>query len=295
MGSAWAGGTSEGLMPMGMDLFPESQDWQIFLSSDEPSRSRTLSQYHASISGTQCPGISWGQLASQCNVCFALSARRHSPETGHRNWPTGPMALEGSPQDVRNLLRRTHSRVFHRDTWPCRRRNHVPSLRTPWSIGVSSDHDHSTAICIPCARQRARRRISVLQTTIRDCRLESLDLSYSQRSKRRELHESFITSACRTGIVNEFRFLALDVTAGAGTDWVERRFGQCDRRVLVPCPHSGEFTAQILSPQLESPIARPNKLGRAVFDWQSTTCVFVATIDAGSKHNRKRSSHGRSF
>ena len=38
----------------------------------------------------------------------------------------------------------------------------------------------------------------VLQTTIRDCRLKSLDLTYSQRSQQRERHEYFITSGCAT-------------------------------------------------------------------------------------------------
>ena len=41
----------------------------------------------------------------------------------------------------------------------------------------------------------------VLQTTIRDCRLKSLDVTYSQRSQQREMHEYFITSVCRTGAV----------------------------------------------------------------------------------------------
>lgn len=39
----------------------------------------------------------------------------------------------------------------------------------------------------------------VLQTTIRDCRLKSLDVTYSQRSQQREMHERFITPGCRTG------------------------------------------------------------------------------------------------
>ena len=41
--------------------------------------------------------------------------------------------------------------------------------------------------------------MSVLQTTIRDCRLKSLDVTYSQRSQQREMNEYFITSGCRTG------------------------------------------------------------------------------------------------
>ena len=40
----------------------------------------------------------------------------------------------------------------------------------------------------------------VLQTTIRDCRLTSLALTYSQLSQQREMHESFITPVCRTEV-----------------------------------------------------------------------------------------------
>ena len=37
----------------------------------------------------------------------------------------------------------------------------------------------------------------VLQTTIRDCRLKSMDVTYSQRSQQREMNKYFITSGCR--------------------------------------------------------------------------------------------------
>ena len=40
----------------------------------------------------------------------------------------------------------------------------------------------------------------VLQTTIRDCRLKSMDVTYSQRSQQREMNKYFITSGCRTGV-----------------------------------------------------------------------------------------------
>ena len=40
----------------------------------------------------------------------------------------------------------------------------------------------------------------VLQATIRDCRLTSLAVTYSQRSHQREMNEYFITSGCRTGV-----------------------------------------------------------------------------------------------
>ncbi len=43
----------------------------------------------------------------------------------------------------------------------------------------------------------------VLQTTIRDCRLKSLAVTYSQRSQQPEMHEYFTTSACRTGAREE--------------------------------------------------------------------------------------------
>jgi len=43
----------------------------------------------------------------------------------------------------------------------------------------------------------------VLQTTIRDCRLKSLDVTYSQRYQQREMNKYFITSGCRTGVVKQ--------------------------------------------------------------------------------------------
>ena len=43
----------------------------------------------------------------------------------------------------------------------------------------------------------------VLQATIRDCRLTSLAVNYSQRSQQREMHEYFIMSGCRTSDTSE--------------------------------------------------------------------------------------------
>ena len=55
----------------------------------------------------------------------------------------------------------------------------------------------------------------VLQTTIRDCRLKSMDVTYSQRSQQREMNKYFITSVCRTGVVKPTSFPPSVVTTGA--------------------------------------------------------------------------------
>jgi hypothetical protein len=52
----------------------------------------------------------------------------------------------------------------------------------------------------------------VLQKTIRDRRLKSIELTYSQRSQQREMLDYFITSVCRTGAGKGASVLAKIVT-----------------------------------------------------------------------------------
>lgn len=60
----------------------------------------------------------------------------------------------------------------------------------------------------------------MLPATIRDCRLTSLAVTYSQRSHQREMNEYFITSGCRTGVAKRtpVRDIGRDHRSGKKTE-----------------------------------------------------------------------------
>jgi hypothetical protein len=95
-------------------------------------------------------------------IPYPVQSRGDQAEDGCRDRREEALAPQGSPQDVRHILRRTCSGVVDRDPWPLSRRCDVSTLCASCSVGVQGDHDAAAAVSIRGRGQRVRWPVSVL-------------------------------------------------------------------------------------------------------------------------------------
>lgn len=82
------------------------------------------------------------------------------------------MATQRSSQDLCDVLRRTHARIFDRDPGSLSRRSHLSPLRASRPTGFQGDHDCFSANGIHESFPRNRRRVPLLSTPIHKCRMK---------------------------------------------------------------------------------------------------------------------------
>lgn len=129
LGQRVTGQAIEGAISIRMAVLQSREDRQGLLPSNEPDRPYTLETASAFERRSKRSGIPWGRSTTKCSLSTTVQPRTNQAEVRCRNRHGSALAAEGSPKDLRDILRRAHAGVVDRNPWPRSVASRIATMR----------------------------------------------------------------------------------------------------------------------------------------------------------------------